>query len=284
MDEKENAPIIISDSPQEMSLKLTEMKQKINLVQRFFKEVMKQNKDYGTIQGTEKPTLLKPGAEKLCELYGYIPTVKQIEEKHDRDTGFYYARVTIALVHKSAGNLAAEGVGEANTMEGRYRWRWIPEWKLPEGIDRSSLYSEERKSKNGSNYRVFRLENEDPWVLWNTVLKMAKKRALIDATLSATSSSGIFTQDLEDLQEWVSSAEIEETTLLTAKESSNKRNDAVITQAQAKRMFILAKGQDQIVRDVLNRYGYEKSIDVLKSDYNEICSHIEQSAADVRFQ
>jgi hypothetical protein len=32
----------------------------------------------------------------------------------------------------------------------------------------------------------------------NTIIKMAKKRAYIDATLSATRTSGIFTQDLED--------------------------------------------------------------------------------------
>jgi hypothetical protein len=127
------------------------------------------------------------------------------------------------------------------------------------------------------------MENEDPWVLWNTVLKMAKKRALIDATLSATSSSGIFTQDVEDLQEWVSSAQMEETpaevnVLLT------KRNDINITQAQAKRMFALAKGQENIVRDVLDKYGYGRSIDVLKSDYDEICSLIEQSSASLNLQ
>jgi hypothetical protein len=284
MDEGDSANVVISDSPQEMSIKLTEMKQKINLVQRFFKEVMIQNQDYGVIQGTDKPTLLKPGAEKLCELYGYVPTIKHIEEKHNREIGFYYARVTLALIHKSTGYLAAEGVGEANTMEGRYRWRWVPQWKLQEGIDISSLYSEERKSKNGTIYRMYRLENEDPWILWNTVLKMAKKRALIDATLSATSSSGIFTQDVEDLKEWISSAEIEENIAAAVKNIHTSRNEISITQAQAKRMFVLAKGQDEIVRDVLNRYGYERSIDVLKSDYDEICSNIEQSSANVKLQ
>lgn len=33
----------------------------------------------------------------------------------------------------------------------------------------------------------------------NTILKMSKKRSHVDATLSATRSSGLFTQDLEDL-------------------------------------------------------------------------------------
>jgi hypothetical protein len=43
-----------------------------------------------------------------------------------------------------------------------------------------------------------RVENEDIADLKNTILKMSKKRAKVDATLSATRSSGIFTQDMED--------------------------------------------------------------------------------------
>lgn len=193
----------ISASPQEMAVKLASMKQQLGLVQQFFSEVMVPEHDYGVIPGTDKPTLLKPGAEKINELYGFAPTVKQVDEEAERDTGFYRARVTIALIHRRTGMVVAEGVGEANTHEGRYRWRWTPEWKLPKGIDTTALICEERKKKNSSEtFLTYKIENDDPWSLWNTVLKMAKKRALIDATLSATRSSGLFTQDLEDLQEW----------------------------------------------------------------------------------
>lgn len=34
----------------------------------------------------------------------------------------------------------------------------------------------------------------------NTVLKMAKKRAQVDATLTIASLSNVFTQDVEDMQ------------------------------------------------------------------------------------
>lgn len=193
-------------TPQEMAARLEDMKTKLNLVQQFFKEVMVPGQDYGVIPGTDKPILLKPGAEKLNELYGYAPAVKSVEEITDKETGFYRARVTVALIHRRTGTFVAEGVGEANTSEGRYRYRWLSENKLPAGIDKSSLHAEEREGRYG-RYKTYRLENEDPWTLWNTVLKMAKKRALIDATLSATRSSGLFTQDVEDLKEWVSSAD-----------------------------------------------------------------------------
>lgn len=186
-----------------MAMRLQEMREQVQLVHRFFQEVMVENQDYGVIPGTDKPTLLKPGAEKLCEFYGFAPTVREVQEDSDRETGYYRARVVLALVQRSTGQTVAEGVGEANTYEGRYRWRWVPDFKIPKDLDVSGFKADRRKNRNGEWYTSYRLENEDPWALWNTVLKMAKKRALVDAALSATRSSGLFTQDAEDLQQWV---------------------------------------------------------------------------------
>ena len=42
------------------------------------------------------------------------------------------------------------------------------------------------------------VENPDPWDLDTTLLKMAEKRAHVDATLRACAASGLFTQDIED--------------------------------------------------------------------------------------
>lgn len=191
------------ESVTQMAMKLKDMKDKMDLVQKFFKEVMIEGQDYGTFIGTSKPTLLKAGAEKLNEFYGYAPQIKEIEEDADEINGYYRARVTVALVHRRTGTVIAEGVGEANTMESKFRYRWIPEYKMPKNSLTEGLVYETRKDKEGNYYKCFRIENDDPWSLWNTILKMAKKRALIDATLSATRSSGIFTQDLEDLKEWI---------------------------------------------------------------------------------
>ena len=44
-----------------------------------------------------------------------------------------------------------------------------------------------------------KLETDNPADHYNTVLKMAKKRALVDAVLTTTAASDIFAQDLEDL-------------------------------------------------------------------------------------
>lgn len=194
-------------TPAEMTHRLAAMKSQLTLTQQFFSEVMVRDTDYGVIPGTQKPTLLKPGAEKLAEFYGYAITISDIWEQADVATGYYRARVTVALVSRGNGATVAEGVGEANTREGRYRNRWIPEWKLPAGLDVSGLQFEEKTTRNGKPYRLYNLENDDPWSLWNTVLKMAKKRGVVDAVLSATRSSGLFTQDVEDLAQWVGDAE-----------------------------------------------------------------------------
>ena len=44
-----------------------------------------------------------------------------------------------------------------------------------------------------------KIEHDNPADHYNTALKMAKKRALVDAVVTSTAASDIFTQDLEDL-------------------------------------------------------------------------------------
>ncbi|MEC2076308.1 hypothetical protein [Metabacillus fastidiosus] len=51
------------------------------------------------------------------------------------------------------------------------------------------------------NSKEASFQHQDSYTIVNTVLKMAKKRALIDAVLSATRASGLFTQDIEDFEE-----------------------------------------------------------------------------------
>ena len=101
----------------------------------------------------------------------------------------------------------------------------------------------------------------------NTVLKMAKKRALVDAALLVGSLSDVFTQDIEDMD-------------LQGNTYSNRQRyytdrDGTISQAQAKRMFAIAKGDDELVRATMEKYGYKSSSSIKKTDYNRICDEIE---------
>ena len=61
------------------------------------------------------------------------------------------------------------------------------------------------------------------------------------------------------------------------KEIKKKGNKEVITEAQAKRLFMLAKGKDTAkVKEIIVRYGFKESKDIAKSKYNAICDEIEK--------
>ncbi|MBM7704185.1 hypothetical protein [Metabacillus iocasae] len=145
-----------------LAISLAEAKERIDLLEQFVKEMMKKGLDYGMIEGFRKPTLLKPGAEKLCDIFGFSKHVDIINRMENWEKGIFAYEVKVTLVSKQTGYMEAEGIGTCNNKEQPF-------------ID------------------------QDPFSLVNTLLKMAKKRALIDAVLSATRASGLFTQDIEDL-------------------------------------------------------------------------------------
>ena len=126
------------------------------------------------------------------------------------------------------GATVSEGMGECNSMESKYRWRWVGERDLPAGTDKTKLVSQERRSaKTGGHWTVYRMDNDDIYSQVNTILKMAKKRALVDAALSAGRLSDVFTQDLEDLpnltrQEFIAEKPAERARKEPAKQVDNR--------------------------------------------------------------
>ena len=87
--------------------------------------------DYGVIPGSKKKVLLKPGAEKLCSIFGLSPTytVETIIEdwcgtEHDGEPLFFYAyRCQLSR----GGKFMGEAIGSCNSWESKYRYRWVPE-------------------------------------------------------------------------------------------------------------------------------------------------------------
>ena len=205
--------------------------QKISQFQKVIQSTLRPNHDYGIVPGSQKPTLLKPGAEKILMMMGLRSEFEIVDSTRDFEKGFFQYQVRCKLYK---GNmLITEGLGACNTKERKYI-------------------------------------KQDPYTLDNTVLKMAKKRALVDATLLVASLSDIFTQDLEDMD-------------LDGQQASNQKRyytdqDGTISKAQARRMFALAKGDADIVRDVLDTLGYKNSTDVKKTEYEKACQLIEEIA------
>lgn len=61
----------------------------------------------------------------------------------------------------------------------------------------------------------------------------------------------------------------------TSAQSADKPSGDVISEAQAKRLFAIAKGDIPFITKVLARHNYAKSKDVLRTDYDAICKEIE---------
>ncbi|MQU56291.1 MULTISPECIES: hypothetical protein [Pseudomonas] len=170
-----------------------EIRQRVNLVQEVMQGIMKRETHYGTIPGTQKPTLYKPGAEVLCVTFR-VAQEYRIEDLSGPAVARY--RVTCVGRHQMTGVALGEGVGECSSSEEKYKWRSvICKAELdatPENLRRKKYY------KNGNTADQIRTEPAD---LANTILKMACKRAMIAMTLNVTAASDIFTQDIEDLPE-----------------------------------------------------------------------------------
>ena len=208
-EQKSGGIMDMSGTTMDMAARLADMSNKLDLVKTFFKTQMLKDIDYGIIPGTDKPALYKPGAEKLCALYGFSQRVLSKVETRDLATGYYLSEVTVQLTHAASGIIVADGVGECSSYESKYRYRWVFESDIPKNIDKSGLVSKTFESKKtGKEYTRYRLENPDLIDQWNTVLKMAKKRALVDATLAATRTSGMFCQTEGELDAWLDSDEI----------------------------------------------------------------------------
>ena len=62
----------------------------------------------------------------------------------------------------------------------------------------------------------------------------------------------------------------------THDKEDKKKTLEVISEAQAKRMYMLAKGKDtNMVKQILANYGFNESRDITKDKYNYICEQIE---------
>jgi len=191
--------------------------QQVQAIQQLMRAGMRDGEHWGKIPGCgDKPALLKPGAEKLCLMFRLAPKFEM--QTKDLGNGHREITVTCSLYHINTGSFWGSGVGSCSTMESKYRYRGnesvstgIPVPQDYWDLKKASKFKEAKEKLGGEGYMTKKLddvwmicekgektENPDLADTFNTVLKMAKKRALVDATLTATAASDIFTQDIEE--------------------------------------------------------------------------------------
>lgn len=142
------------------ALNAADLKRQVAIVHQAMSAVMKEGLHFGKIPGcSSKPVLLKPGAEVLAFAFQLMP--KYEIQQTSLDKGHREYLITCEISHRPTGGYVGQGIGSASTME--------------------------KKFSRGN-----------PADMYNTVLKMAKKRAFVDAILTCTAASDCFTQDIED--------------------------------------------------------------------------------------
>jgi len=203
--------------------------------------------DFDVIPGTKQPSLLKSGAEKIVSAYGLLvhysleskleepnaemTIIKDGEERTVHKSFFFY-NVKCELV-KVANNgteyVFSSGYGSANTSEKRNGWN-------------------------------------SPYDSANATLKMAQKRALVQAALSVSGLSSLFSQDIEN-----------ESFMAKFDELNNAVKSGTITQKQGKLIFATAANigvSPTKLKAKLKEWGYDDVKKIPQSGIDEVLQKI----------
>ena len=190
--------------------------ERMGFIQALMKRAMVQGIDYGQIPGTgSKPTLLKPGAEKICVMFRLCP--KYTTQKHW--DGPHLTVETVCSICDLDGNELGQASSMCSTREAKYAWRkgerLCPKCGKPAIIKGKAEYgggwvcftkkggcnakfADADKSITGQS--VERVENTDLADSYNTVLRIAEKRAYIAAVRLVTASSALFDEEVPDAE------------------------------------------------------------------------------------
>lgn len=215
----ETAVVVRESSAVGQALGVNEILAQVRLIQDVMSKVMTDGEHYGVIPGTgTKKTLLQPGAQKLTMTFRLAP--EYALQETNLQNGHKEYRVICTLKSIQTGNFVGQGVGCCSTMESKYRYRsgsrkcplcgaeaiikgkaeygggWLCFAK--KGGCGAKWDDKEEAAKAIAAQMTEKMECDNPADFYNTVLKMAKKRAFVDATITATAASDIFTQDVGD--------------------------------------------------------------------------------------
>jgi len=209
----EPAPIAIAH---ERSIE--ELLAQANKIKQAMEQAMEVDQHYGIIPGARKPSLWKPGAEKLCLLFRLDPQYHSEPVAPDAGGGGHLTVKSVCtLWHIPTGQRFGSGEASCSTRESKYAYRQASR-KCPACGKEAIIKGKaeygggwlcfKKKEGCGAKFKegdaaiegqeTGRVANDDLADSYNTVLKMANKRALVAGILNVTAASDVFTQDLED--------------------------------------------------------------------------------------
>jgi hypothetical protein len=190
----------------------TELVERLAMIREAQEKAMVLDVDYGKVPGTDKPTLFKPGSEKLSVLFQLDV---QLHNEKVWGPGDHLTVISHATVfHAPTGSRLGYGEGVCTTRERKYAYRkqerTCPTCEAAAVIKGKAEYGGgwlcwRKRDGCGAKFAdgdqaiesqpVGEMDNPDLPDLWNTVVKMAEKRGRVDAVLAVTGASALFTQD-----------------------------------------------------------------------------------------
>ena len=211
----ENALVPRNSGEVVMSLTAKDVSRQVQLIQEVMTAVMKEGIHYGVIPGCgKKPSLFKSGAEKINLVFRHRAIMSDENDLKIVNSPDGHREVFVKChILNAHGEEMATGVGSCSTMESKYRYRQDSDYEdTGEAIPKDAKEKKREYRKQGFGMKTVdgqwlwvrylkteKVENPDIADVYNTVLKMGKKRAYVDGTITASGSSDFFSQDLEDL-------------------------------------------------------------------------------------
>jgi hypothetical protein len=272
-----------------------DLRKQVNLIQEVMKSVMigptKENPEgvhYGVVPGTKKPSLLKPGAEKIAMTFRLGAEYEELPGSVEGDSFICY-KINCKLFYIPTGNIVGHGRGACNSKEKKYLTRFVYANKATD--EEKATGKLETRQGNSGAYDVY-IVPQNPWDVQNTIMKMACKRAQVAAVLNATAASDIFTQDVEEIPEGTiidgeAHAAPQSTKPPTSAPQSTQKPPAstangarLISDNQAKRFYAIAMGRgidaDRQKEWLDSNYGIDDSRKIPSDKYEEIVKAVQE--------
>lgn len=264
-------------SVEEMTMRMDRVVQMIELKRTFLKTVLKEGleKDYATIPGCgDKRSLLKPGAEKLLELFGYYAHVQPVTEKEDWDIGLFVYVYRCEIRQKGSNVVVGTCEADCSSWESKYHFEWKYLNQIPTGIDVDSL-----PQKKFGRETKYRMTVENLADKRNALRKMAQKRAVVGATVLATATSDLFSSDEPPDEDGQPTAPNGSGAPPAGESPQKKDYGSPISEAQGKRLYAIRKSkkiEDAAFKSWLQaKYGLSSDREIGWKIYNEIVKQVE---------
>lgn len=154
--------------------------QRRDLIRDAIDQTMQENLHWGVIPGTNQRSLLKEGAEVLLSMFHIA--VQPIVTDMCTATEVRF-QVECRGTHIGTGAYVGSGMGVCTSNEEKYRWR-----KARSPAEYDAAMPEHKRIRYNRDYQDKQVR-QSPYDAFQTIMSMAKKRAMVDLAKTALAAS-----------------------------------------------------------------------------------------------